>query len=79
LWTEGDANGGTDVIDYTVVVDSIGDGTFVERQTGITDIFVTLTGFTLGQTYIVKVKARNSYGFGDYSSPVTILAAKTPE
>jgi hypothetical protein len=67
------------VIDYSVVVDSIGDGSFMERQSSITDTFVTLTGFTLGQNYIFKVKARNSFGFGDYSLPVTILSAKTPE
>lgn len=40
---------------------------------------MTLTGFNLGQTYIFKVKARNSFGFGDFSSPLTVLSAKTPE
>jgi hypothetical protein len=39
---------------------------------------VTLTGFTLGQTYIFKVKARNAFSFGEYSDPVTILSARTP-
>jgi hypothetical protein len=59
-------------------MDSTGSGTFVERETGITDTFVTLTGFTLGQTYVFKVKARNAFSFGEYSSPITILSAKTP-
>jgi hypothetical protein len=40
---------------------------------------VTLSGFTLGQNYIFKVKARNSFDFGDFSTPLNVLAAKTPE
>jgi hypothetical protein len=52
---------------------------FVERQTSITDTFVTLNDFQLGVTYTFKVKARNAFGFSAFSAPVAILAAATPD
>jgi hypothetical protein len=77
-WMEGDSNGGTAFLDYTVT--SASDGvTFVERQVGIVGTSVTLTGFTLGVTYAFKVKARTAFGFSADSASVTVLAAQTPE
>jgi hypothetical protein len=36
---------------------------------------VTLTGFNLGVTYTFKIKARNVFGFSDFSLPTTVLSA----
>ena len=65
----GDSNGGSNIIDYTVVLSSDGGDTYTERQVGITTTSVTMFGFNLGVTYFFKVKARNSYGFSLLSSP----------
>lgn len=55
------------MIDYTVMVNSTEFGDFIARESGITDTKVTLTGFTLGQTYVFKVKSRNEFDFSALS------------
>ena len=62
------------MLDYTL--SSASDGvTFVERQVGITATSITMTGFILGVTYSFEVKARNVYGFSEYSTITSVLAA----
>jgi hypothetical protein len=78
-WDEGDKNGGTPVIDYTVMSLSSDSSTYIERQVGVVGTSVTLNGFNLGITYTFKVKSRNSFDFSvGYSNSVSILAAKNP-
>jgi hypothetical protein len=37
------------------------------------------TGLNIGSVYEFKVRARNSFGYGDFSEIVAILAAQTPD
>ena len=78
-WDEGDNNGGTPVIDYTVMSLSSDSSTYIERQVGVVGTSVTLTGFNLGITYTFKVKSRNAFDFSiGYSNEISILAATNP-
>jgi hypothetical protein len=78
-WDEGDNNGGTPVIDYTVMSFSSDSSTYIERQVGIVGTSVTLTGFNLGITYTFKVKSRNAFDFSvGYSNEISVLAATNP-
>jgi hypothetical protein len=44
----------------------------------VTDTTHTATGLITGYYYTFKVKARNSYGFSDYTETLTILCADEP-
>ena len=33
---------------------------------------------TQGMSYMLKVRARNVYGFGEFSDPVTVVASSVP-
>jgi hypothetical protein len=78
-WDEGDNNGGTPVIDYTVMSLSSDSSTYIERQVGVVGTSVTLPGFNLGITYTFKVKSRNAFDFSiGYSNEISILAATNP-
>jgi hypothetical protein len=78
-WSDGLSDGGSPVIDYTVYYDQ-GSNTFVELESGVTSQFY-LTSVTLnaGTTYVFKVQARNSVGFGSDSAELSVLAAKLPD
>jgi hypothetical protein len=78
-WDEGNKNGGTPVIDYTVMSLSSDSSTYIEIQVGVVGTSVTLKGFNLGTTYTFKVKARNAFDFSvGYSNEIMILAATNP-
>jgi hypothetical protein len=44
----------------------------------VTDKFYTATGLNPGTTYKIKVQSRNSVGYSDFSSEISILAAQVP-
>ena len=78
-WDEGDKNGGTPIIDYTVMSLSSDSSTYIERQVGVVGTSITLKGFNLGITYTFKVKSRNAFDYSiNYSNEVSILAATNP-
>lgn len=77
-WTDGPSNGGTVIIDYEVYYDQ-GGSTFVQVEDGITQRQSTTTGLTSGTTYKLKVRARNSVGYGPFSTEISILAAQVPD
>jgi len=78
-WDEGDKNGGTPIIDYTVMSLSSDSSTYIERQVGVVGTSITLEGFNLGITYTFKVKSRNAFDYSiNYSNEVSILAATNP-
>ncbi len=78
-WDEGDKNGGTPVVDYTVMSLSSDSSTYIERQVGVVGTSVTLKGFNLGITYTFKVKSRNTFDFSvGYSNEISVLAATNP-
>ena len=79
-WDEGNQNGGTPVLDYTVLVSSVESGNlYIEKQVNSVGTAVTLLGHNLGVVYTYKVKSRNAFDFSvGYSNEVSILAATNP-
>lgn len=79
-WDEGAQNGGTPVLDYTVMFkDSVTD-TYEERQIGVIGTSVTINDLNLGLTYTFKVKSRNAFDFSlGYSNEVSIYTATNPD
>jgi hypothetical protein len=49
--------------------------TYVVLADGVTDLTYVIGGLTAGTEYKFIVRARNSYGFGDYSTELVVLAA----
>lgn len=80
MWDEGAQNGGTPVLDYTVMYkDSVTD-TWEERQTNVIGTSVTITDLNLALTYTFKVKSRNYLDFSlGYSNEVSIYTATNPD
>lgn len=75
LWTDGTNDGGKPVIDYVVSSDQ-STGVWVDYASGIlTQSYQTDFSVTYGNTYLFKVRARNSVGLSDYSAEVAILCA----
>jgi hypothetical protein len=78
VWVKGTDNGGSPVLDYKLWSDQA-ENDYIPLDEGVTDLFFTATGLSVGFTYNFKVQSRNSFGFSDYSSIVTILAAQMPD
>jgi hypothetical protein len=73
-WQEGVQNGGTSVIDYTLSYQEV--ETLSELEiAGIVGTQQTIEGLDAGLTYTIKVKARNAFGFSEYTSSLAILCA----
>lgn len=73
--------GGSTILSYHLQWDQ-GTNTYVDLigfSTESTAITYTVTsGITGGQTYKFKVRAKNLYGWGDYSAEASIIAAQEP-
>jgi hypothetical protein len=79
-WVEGAADGGTPVIDYTVLYDHGGqNGVFVTLASGIVPETYTAIGLVTGTSYTFKVFARNNFGESLHSAELTVLAAQIPD
>ena len=78
-WIAGGNDGGEQVIDYQIHYDAgRGDGVFELLLDNIPPQPVnqrTFNGLTSGTTYTYKVRSRNSVGFSEFTSEVSILAA----
>ncbi len=70
--------GGDIIIDYRVSIASTG-GSFSILASGVIPTTYTATSLTAGVTYQFKVESRNSYGYSDYSTAITMLCAYIPE
>jgi len=79
-WSDGLSNGGTPIIDYTVLYNQ-GSNSFVQLAAGVTNRYYQTTAnlLTSGVTYVFKVKARTSVGLSEDSASVSILAATIPD
>lgn len=75
-WTPAASDGGTSVIDYTILYDESVDKMGTVLKTGHTSTTYT-SDFTVlsGRTYKFQVQARNSVGSSVASAVLTILAA----
>jgi len=76
-------NGDSDVISYELVWDEGSLGatwtSLVGLVTRSTDLEYTVgTGITTGDTYQFKLRAENIYGWGPYSTAVSIIASDIP-
>jgi hypothetical protein len=78
VWTDGENNGGTSVLDYSVYFDQ-GVNDWVLISNNVVSREFTKTGLTSGTTYAFKVASRNAVGLGPESTSISILAAKVPD
>jgi hypothetical protein len=76
-WNEGLSNGGNSVTEYRVLVAQQGGSFTVLASTADTSYLVT--SLTSGLTYEFKVEAKNEYGYSEFSTTLTLLAAYIPE
>lgn len=74
IWADGTNSGGVPIIDYRVNMRVQG-GSYSVIATGITSKSYTVTGLNLGTIYDFNVEARNSVGYSDSSTSITILHA----
>jgi hypothetical protein len=77
-WDDGPSNGGTPIIDYEVWIDQAADD-WIALADSLVEREYIATSLYSGQTYQLKVRARNSVGYGDFSLPISILAAQVPD
>lgn len=79
-WTAltGTATGNSPILSYNLYWDNA----LVAVTIPVTDTLVTtytFTGLNAGTTYRFKVRARNIYDYGDFSSAVPIIASSVPD
>jgi hypothetical protein len=73
-WEESAENGGTVVIDYLLEY-AEQSAEYQTLEVALTDVQYTAVSLTSGLTYKFRVKARNTFGYSDFSEEVLILAA----
>lgn len=79
IWQAGSLNGGAPVLDYTVSWDNATTtGTYLVLAQNVLATTYNATGIQASLTYSFVVQARNIYGLSNYSQPVSILSAQTP-
>ena len=77
------SNGGSTVTAYNLQWDNgSGGSTWVDlvgpSPASTAETFTVSTGVVSGTSYMFRIRAANVYGWGDYSSTVTIKAAAKP-
>ena len=77
-WQAPENEGKEPVLDYTVQIKSLNDK-FMDLESGLTKTTFTFLSVNTGATYSFRVKARNSIGFSNYSTILSIFAATIPE
>lgn len=77
-WVKATEEGGSPVIDYTLMYHDQFTSTFTMLQQGITTPSYSANGLTTGITYYFKVAARNSFGLSVYSSVLDVLCHTVP-
>ena len=74
-WSAPAFDGGSAIIDYAIWYEDGAGSTFKELVSGLTTVSYTALSLTPGITYQFKVKVRNIYGYGEFSSVISILTA----
>lgn len=77
MWDPSTMDGGSDVIDYTLMWDRA-INSYEIYDMNIIQTTYTVTGLTSSLDYSFKVSARNEYGQSLYTEPITILSANVP-
>jgi hypothetical protein len=75
---------GAPIVSYHLQWDEGTSGRDWDDLTGITvnslnTSFIVTTGLLVGYDYQFRVRARNAYGFGDFSDPANIRTSDKPE
>lgn len=78
-WAEGESNGGTPVIDYSLYYDQGLGSDFILLADSLTLNEYQTTDITAGTSYKFKLTARNTVGQSLFSDTLTVLAAKDPD
>ncbi len=73
----GTAAGNSDILSYSLYWDN-GSGTSNIELTDSLVTSYTVSGLTGGATYLFKVRARNVYGYGTFSSELTFVPSDVP-
>jgi hypothetical protein len=68
-------DGGSAILDYDLYYDNATGTLFSELEYGITELSYVVFFLNPGLIYQFEVRARNIYGFSNYSNIVAILAA----
>jgi len=79
FWVAPAFNGGSAVLNYRLWYDDATGSSLTIFAETISGLSYTATGLLPGKTYEFKIEARNAYGFSVLSSPVSVLAAQTPD
>ncbi len=66
MWIKGSADGGAPVIDYRISSDQ-SVNTYVVLASNVIPNQYTASGLTFGNTYKLRVEARNTFGYSAYS------------
>ena len=78
-WSPGSSTGGVPILTYELIYDKgLGNSVFIPLQSGIAATTFTTVGVSVGLTYAFQVRALTSFGYSDYSSTVSVLAAQMP-
>lgn len=75
-WSPGISNGGRPILDYKIWYDQ-GTNSYTSFAV-VTTTSYTLLSLTPGNTYKIKIQARNSVGYSSFSNEVSILASQVP-
>jgi titin len=73
--------GGSTILSYNLQIDDGNQGNFVDLYGITSDTLLntlTVTGLSKGKNYRIRYRAKNIYGWGDWSPVSTILAATIP-
>lgn len=75
--------GGTEILSYNVQWDTGTDGRSWSNLAGYSSNFIASSytataSIVAGETYLIKVRARNYWGWGDFSDTITIKASTFP-
>lgn len=81
----GSDTGDSAITEYELVWDN-GSGSFATTTAVVQTETPTFTyqstqtsGFTVGTTYLFKYRAKNQYGYGDYSPELSVMAGAVPD
>lgn len=78
-WFTPEHAGGVEVLDYRILSDEgLGTGEFIVADSSCKETEYVVQGLTPGLTYTFTVAARNIYGYGSPSEPISVLAAQEP-
>ena len=71
-WSAPDDDGGSPILDYSIEIFDKTTGIYSEIESGLTQTAYSQSGLTENTIYQFRLRARNSLGYGDYSTEISI-------